>query len=159
MGGAGITARIRSPGETSSPSVTIAMILALKRGPASPPCRRFFNPDLKRSMRTQGVLRLVSSSVAEAPSWSNVPSGRHSRSSPTVVMFSPSSPGRTSNPEVWSPSNSSLGMRWTCRRLGASDVDRRWTRRPPRHSGQNAVREVGILTQARRQMAGSIGRS
>jgi hypothetical protein len=31
------------------------------------PCRRFFNPDLKRSMRAQGVRRPVSSSVAEAP--------------------------------------------------------------------------------------------
>ena len=91
MGGVGRTAQIRSSGETSPPSVTIAMTPALKRGPDAPPSRRLFNPDLKRSMRKQGVRRPVSSSVAEPPSISIVPSGRHSRSSPTVAMFSPRS--------------------------------------------------------------------
>jgi calcineurin-like phosphoesterase family protein len=65
-GGAGRTARIRSPGETSPPSVTIAMTPALKRGPAGLPCRRFFNPDLKRSMRTQGVRRRAAPGIGAA---------------------------------------------------------------------------------------------
>ena len=39
---------------------------------------------------------------------------------PTVAMLSPRSPGCTSNPDDRSASNSSLGMRCTCRRLGAS---------------------------------------
>jgi hypothetical protein len=47
MGEAGRTGRIRSPGETSPPSVTIAMTPALKRGPIAPPCRRFFKSGLE----------------------------------------------------------------------------------------------------------------
>lgn len=80
---------MRSPGATSPPSDTTAMTPALKRGPGTPACSRSFNPALKRSMRTQGVRRPVSLRGAEASSRSTVPRGRHSRSSPIVVMFSP----------------------------------------------------------------------
>ena len=50
-------------------------------------CR--FRPGWKRSMRTQGVLRPVSSMIASGPSSMSVPSGIRSRSRPAVVMFSP----------------------------------------------------------------------
>ena len=84
-GGEGRTARILSPGTTVPPSDTIAITPALKRGPANPPSSRTFNPALKRSMRTQGVRRPVSSRAAEGPSRSTVPSGKRSRSRPTVA--------------------------------------------------------------------------
>ena len=82
-----------SPGDISPPSDTTAMTPARKRGLGVSVSNRVFNPDLKRSMRTQGVRRPVSRMFAEVPIRSCVLRGNISRSSPAVVMFSPRSPG------------------------------------------------------------------
>ena len=77
-----------SPGDISPPSDTTAMTPARKRGLGVSVSNRVFNPDLKRSMRTQGVRRPVSRLFAEVPIRSCVLRGNISRSSPAVVMFS-----------------------------------------------------------------------
>ena len=107
-----------SPGDISPPSDTTAMTPARKRGFGMSASNRLFNPDLKRSMRTQGVRRPVSRMLAELPMRSCVLSGNVSRSSPADDVFA-KIPGRTSKPDFRTASNSSLGMRWTCRRFGA----------------------------------------
>ena len=89
-----------SPGDTSPPSDTTAMTPARKGGFGVAPSSWPFNPNLKRSMRMQGVRRPVSRMFTEAPMWSSVLRGNVSRSSPAVVMF-----------DFRSASNSSLGMR------------------------------------------------
>jgi hypothetical protein len=76
-----------SPGDISPPSDTTAMTPAWKGGFGVAPSSRRFSPDLKRSMRMQGVRRPVSRMFTEAPMCSSVFKGSVSSSSPAAVMF------------------------------------------------------------------------
>jgi predicted NUDIX family NTP pyrophosphohydrolase len=97
-GAAGRSTRMTLPVETSPLSITTPMTPALKGGPSSSFTSMPFKPDRKRSIRPQGVLKPVRRMRADAPIRSSVFKARLSRSRPAVVMFSPSSPGRTSYP-------------------------------------------------------------
>src|SRR5712671_5975697 len=61
----------------------------------------------KLSIWMQGLRRPVISTTALAPRCNRVPVGKANRSTPDVVMFSPSSPGLTAKPLARNSSNSS----------------------------------------------------
>ena len=108
----GSLTRALSPAATAPAALTTPSTPHLNGGPVSADestCR--FKPAWKRSMRTHGVRRPVSSTIAAGPSSMSVPSGIRSRSRPAVVMFSPRSPARTLKPASEREAKSSDGIR------------------------------------------------
>jgi hypothetical protein len=118
---AGNSALTQSPGLTSPLDVTIPRTPALNVTPRGvrtiiDRLRPFFN----LSINPHGVRSPVNSTTDDSPRCNRAPCGNARRSIPTVVMFSPRSPGAMTKPKSLISSNNSDWIRCTWRRFGVS---------------------------------------